>query len=141
MYRDSKLRVMIAQAATYEGPYTIENENVWPSCPLEDFYLYKASNKYHLICEDNVGCVSGHERWGIHLISNNGLTGWQKCTSLIVYNHDIELNNNQIFQCTRRERVQLIIENKLITHIITAVYDGNNSWSQPVRLKHPIPVD
>jgi hypothetical protein len=43
--------------------------------------------------------------------------------------------------CNRRERPQLLIENHVITHLITAVYDGKNSWCQPVKLKHPIRVE
>lgn len=141
MFRDSKLRVFIAEARNYAGPYKISNENVWHSSPLEDFYLFKANHEYHLLCEDNVGAVSGHVRWGAHLCSNNGLTDWKKGEPLIVYNHEIELSDGNVIHCKRRERPQLIIGNNRITCLITSVYDGNNSWSQPVKLKYPIPLD
>ena len=141
MFRDAKLRVIMTEAKTYCGPYTVTNENAWPFCPLEDFYLFKANQKYHLICEDNVGGVSGHERWGIHLYSSDGINNWQNYTPLVVYNHEIELTDGNVLHCTRRERAQLLIENGEITYLINSVYDGKNSWSQPVKLKHSIPVE
>ncbi len=141
MFRNAQLRVLIAEAATYKGPYKIVNENVWPDCRLEDFYLFKANKQYHMICEDNVGGVSGHERWGVHLYSANGTDDWKKYAPLIVYNHTIGLENDSVIHCIRRERPQLLIQDNKITHIITSVYDGKDSWSQPVRLKHPILTD
>lgn len=140
MYRDAGLRIFIAEAKNYKGPYRIVNENVWPNCRLEDFYLFRTNNGYHMICEDNIGGISGHERWGVHLWSDNGKTDWQIYSSVVVYNHDIQFNDNSTLHCVRRERPQLLIENKLITHLVTSVFDGNNSWSQPVRLTHPISV-
>jgi hypothetical protein len=44
MFRDADLRVFLATASSYKGPYTIENDNVWPNCKLEDFYLFKHMN-------------------------------------------------------------------------------------------------
>ena len=141
MFRNSQLRIYIAESESYKGPYTIVNDNVWPECKLEDFYLFKANNQYHMIAEDNVGGVSGHERWGIHLYSNDGIKNWKKYDPLIVYDHDILLENDSVIHCNRRERVQLLIENNEITHITTSVYDGENSWTQPVRLKEYISVE
>jgi hypothetical protein len=141
MYRDAKLRIYLAEASTYKGPYRITNDNVWPACRLEDFYLFKADHQYHMICEDNTGGVSGHERWGIHLFSGNGTDNWRNYSPLVVYNHEIRLTNDSILRLVRRERPQLLIENHEITHLVTSVYDGKNSWSQPVKLKRLIRVE
>ena len=141
MYRNSQLRVYIAEASSYKGPYNNVNENVWPDYKLEDFYLFKANNQYHMIAEDNVGGVSGHVRWGIHLYSNDGISKWKKYDPLIVYDHDVLLENDSVIHCNRRERVQLLIENNEITHIITSVYDGENSWTQSVGLSRTISVE
>jgi hypothetical protein len=141
MYRDEKLRIFISEADKYEGPYTLVNDNVWPDCQLEDFYLFKTSEAYHMICEDNVGGVSGHERWGIHLISKNGRDNWHKYLPLIVYDHEIKFDNDSILECKRRERPQLLIEDNQITYVITSVFNGIDSWSQPVKLKDPISLN
>lgn len=134
MYRDAPLRTYLAQADNYKGPYTIFNDNVWPQHKIEDFYIFKMNEKYHLICEDNIGAISGHERWGVHLVSSNGIDQWKKFDPLVVYDHDILLDDGTIVHCTRRERPQLFIQKGKITHLITGVYDGENSWCQPVKL-------
>jgi hypothetical protein len=141
IFRDTQLRVILAEAAGYNGPYSIVNENVWPAARLEDFYLFKSQGSYHIICEDNVGGVCGHERWGVHLYSANGINNWMKYDPVVVYDHELAYENDSVLHCVRRERPQLLIENNEITHIITAVYDGKNSWSQPVKLKHPVQVE
>lgn len=141
MFRDSQLRIYIAEGTSYKGPFTIKNDDVWSQCRLEDFYLFKTKNEYHMICEDNVGGISGHERWGVHLYSPDGINSWKIYNPHVVYNHDIVFENDSVLHCTRRERPQLLIENNKITYLITSVYDGENSWSQPVKLLTPIPVD
>ena len=135
VFRDAPLKVSIATADNYQGPYSIQNDDVWPECKLEDFYLFKHNQKYHLICEDNVGGVSGHTRWGVQLVSENGINGWRKYEPVLVYDHDIVYEDGSILHCTRRERPQLLIEGGKVTHLITGVYDGENSWCQPVELK------
>ena len=141
VFRDRELKVSLAEAPNYKGTYSIVNKNLWPSARLEDFYLFKSQNKYHIVCEDNTGAVCGHERWGIHLHSKDGDSNWMKYNPLIAYNHDILLENDSVLHCVRRERPQFLIENNKITYLINSVYDGHNSWSQPVKLKHPIKLD
>lgn len=140
-YRNRDLNIFMAKARRYKGQYKVLNENVWPDCMLEDFYMYKKDDQVHMICEDNVGGVSGHVRWGVHLFSLNGIDDWKKYDPVIVYDHDVLFEDNSMLNCVRRERPQLLIENGKITHLITGIYDGNNSWCQPVQLKQPIEVD
>lgn len=140
-YRDENLKVLLAEADHYNGPYEMKNDNLWPDCKLEDFYAFKANNQFHIICEDNVGAVSGHERWGIHLYSEDGVKAWKKYNPVIVYDHDIQFTDNSVLRCSRRERPQLLIEKGGITYLITGVYDGENSWCQPVKLKQSIIVE
>jgi hypothetical protein len=138
MFRDAALRVSVATAPAYNGIYTVANPDVWPKSRLEDFYLFAFGGQYHLICEDNTAGVTGHERWGAHLVSANGIDGWRPFAPAIAYDHDIAFTNGTILHSTRRERPQLLIEDGKITHLITAVYDGKNSWSQPVALVPPV---
>lgn len=138
MYRDADLRVVVATAESYAGPYQMRNANVWPRDRIEDFFLFQLGTRYYALCEDNVGGLTGHERWGALLVSPNGTAGWEPSVPSAVYDHAITLQSGGTLQCTRRERPQLLIENGHITHLITAVYDGTDSWSQPVALTHPI---
>lgn len=135
LFRDNELKVIMAEADSYKGPFRIINKDVWPDCKLEDFYLFKNSEGYHIICEDNVGGVSGHERWGVHLISVNGIDSWKKYEPVIAYDHDILFRKDSVLHCVRRERPQLLIVNNKITYLYNGVYDGKNSWCQPVKLR------
>ena len=141
LYRDAYLKVILAESDNYKGGFKTVNQDVTPTCKLEDFYMFKSDNQYHIICEDNAGLVSGHERWGVHLYSLDGVKNWMPYSPVVVYNHDIEYTDNTVLRCTRRERPQLFIENGKITCLITAVYDGKNTWSQPVKLKRPIKIE
>lgn len=75
MFRDAALRVSVATASAFDGTYQVVNGNVWPASRLEDFYLFSQGGRYHVICEDNQAGVTGHERWGAHLVSANGIDG------------------------------------------------------------------
>lgn len=141
VYRDAALRVFLAEANNYKGPYTIVNDNLWPDCKLEDFYLFKANGQYHIICEDNTGGISGHERWGVHIFSDDGINDWKKFDPVVVYDHDIQFTDNSVLHFLRRERPQLFIDDKKIVSLMTGVYDGTDSWCQPVKLKQPILTD
>lgn len=141
MFRSADLRVIMATSPSYSEPFTIVNDNAWPECKLEDFYLFKYNDQYHCICEDNVGGVSGHVRWGILLYSNDGIREWKACDPPVVYDHEIKFEDGTSQHFTRRERPQLLITEGEITHLITGVYNGRDSWCQPVRLKKPIGIE
>lgn len=132
IFRDAPLRVYLATALSYKGPYTVVNDNVWPQCPLEDFYLFKHQSQYHCIIEDNEGEVSGHERWGVNLFSQNGISDWRKYDPVVMYDHDLKYDDGSVLHCTRRERPQLFIEDGKVLALFTGIYDGENSWCQPV---------
>lgn len=141
LYRDAPLRVFLAEADNFRGPYKLVNDNVWPEHKIEDFYFFKVFDQYHFICEDNVGGISGHVRWGVDLVSDNGIDQWQKADSVVVYDHELKYDNGSSLHCTRRERPQLLIQDGKITHLITGVYDGETSWCQPVALQPPVRIE
>ena len=73
IWRTANLRVCESVAKSFEGPYTVVNSNLWPGAKVEDFFIFKKAGIYHLICEDNAGKLTGHDRkWGGHLISDDG---------------------------------------------------------------------
>ena len=137
IWRTSDLRVCISTARSWAGPYTVANRNVWPAARLEDFFFFKQDGEYHVICEDNVGKVTGHERWGAHLFSADGVTDWKLWREPLVYDHRIRWTGGGDFIATRRERPWFLIENGKLTHLFTAVYDGRHTWNQPVPIIPP----
>ncbi len=141
LYRDEELKVKLAEAENFQGPFETINDNVWPEHKIEDFYFFKMNSLYHFICEDNRGGISGHERWGVHLYSENGTDHWKKYDPVVVYDHELSWNDGTGLHCTRRERPQLFIQDGKITHLITGIYDGEDSWCQPVALIPSVDTD
>jgi hypothetical protein len=140
VYRDASLKVYAAAADNFRGKYEIINEDLWPSSKIEDFFIFKDRKHYHIICEDNTGGVSGHVRWGVHLWTDDPRKEWKKYDPVIVYDHNITFTDDSVLKCTRRERPQLLITNNHIDGLVTSVYVGNDSWSQPLLLKKNIRI-
>jgi hypothetical protein len=118
------------------------NSNLWPSAKLEDFSLFKKGGIYHLICEDNAGSLTGHDRkWGGHLLSGDGITDWEAGRQPIAYDDTIRWTDGTEFKPSRRERPWLLIENGKITYLFNAVFDGEQTWNQPVPLARPVSLN
>jgi hypothetical protein len=140
-WRTVDLRVVVSTARSFESPYTVANSNVWPSAKLEDFFFFKLGSEYNVVCEDNVGNVTGHVRWGAQLVSPDGLSQWKARSAPVAYDHRIRWKEGGGFIATRRERPWLLIENGKITWLFTGVYDGQHSWNQPVPAIPPWPAN
>lgn len=132
VFRSSTTRARLATAPNYAGPYKIAADHLSPNAPIEDFTIFKHAGAYHFFCEDNKGKVTGHNRWGAHFVSDNGIDNWRAAKPVAVYNHTLRFTDGDSLECKRRERPQLFIENGRATHLITTVWDGARTWSQPV---------
>ena len=135
MYRDADLKISIARSPALHSPFEIIRRDIFPAAKLEDFYLFKKDGKYRCILEDNIGFVTGHVRWGADLVSDNGLDDWHAYDPVIAYDHDIPYTDGSVLHCVRRERPQLFIEAGKVLGLLTGVYDGDNTWCQPVALE------
>ncbi len=131
-WRTVNLRVIISVARSFEGPYTVANDGVWPAARLEDFFFFKDAGAYHVVCEDNAGSVTGHERWGAHLCLADGIGGWRPTPQPAAYDHTIRWTDGTEFHPVRRERPWFLIEDGKLTHLFTAVYDGERTWNQVI---------
>jgi hypothetical protein len=141
IWRTASLRVCISTAPSFEGPYTLANSNVWPKAQLEDFFFFKLGSQYHVICEDNASKVTGHSRWGAHLVSANGIDGWKPAPDPVAYDHRIQWTEGGDLIATRRERPWVLIEDGKPTYLFTAIWDGQRSWNQSVPLIPPLNID
>jgi hypothetical protein len=142
VWRTANLLVCESVAKSFEGPYTIVNSNLWPAAKLEDFFIFKNGSAYHLICEDNAGNLTGHDRkWGGHLISDDGMTQWRRAQQPVAYDDTIRWTDGTAFNPVRRERPWLLLENGKITYLFNAVFDGKQTWNQPVPLATPVNLD
>ena len=141
IWRTKDLRVFVSTAPSAHGPYTVATANIWPSAMLEDFFFFKRNGQYHVLCEDNVGGVTGHKRWGARIVSPDGLGRWSKYEpEVCAYDHSIEWTEGGSFTATRRERPWLLIEDRAATCLLSGVYDGVSAWNQPVSISPPWPV-
>ena len=142
VWRTVDLRVCESVAKSFDGPYTLANKSLWPAAKIEDFFMFKKGATYHLICEDNVGKLTGHDRkWGGHLISDDGITHWRPAEQPVAYDDTIRWADGTDFKPVRRERPWLLIDGGKITYLFTAVFDGKKTWNQPVPLSTPLDVD
>jgi hypothetical protein len=139
LYRDRTLRMYVAEAPSYAGPYRIVASDIFPGIRLEDPDLYFQDGLYHMVLEDNEGRLTGDVRHGAHLISKDGVR-WDPATPIKVYTHTIMWDDGTSTLCTRRERPELfnarasIKGNGAPTHLITGVFAGGQAWCvvQPI---------
>jgi len=140
IWRDSDLNVHVSTARSFDGPYTLVNSNAWPKGKLEDFFLFKHADKYHLICEDAGASITGLRKWGGHLWSENGISDWNSFDPAVAYDHEIRWADGSVLHCVRRERPWLLVESGKITTLFTSVYDGTNTWNQAVPIRPAIAI-
>jgi hypothetical protein len=140
-YRDLDLHMHIARASWFDGEYRILAEDIFPAGPLEDPDLFFENGEYHMVIEDNEGVLTGHVRFGGHLVSTDGVT-WRPCSPKIAYTHHIEFEDGSELDAERRERPQLFCDSPGDagnaggpTHLVTAVLAHGDSWCliQPIR--------
>ena len=102
--------------------------------------MYRASGTYHIICEDNRAQVSGHQRWGVHLVSEDGIRDWHPVDPVVAYTHTVIWDDGSRTTLERRERPQLLFDDQgQITHLCTAVLYQGETWClvQPVAGNDP----
>ena len=128
-FRDRELRMGIATAPHYRGPYEIREREIPTGIRLEDAYLYCGDGRYHIVCEDNRSHVSGHDRWGVHLVSEDGIGGWRPADPAVAYTHTIRWEDGTTSVMERRERPQLVFgHDGTPSHLCTGVLFEGKTW-------------
>ena len=129
IFRNRELKMGIAVAPRYDSPYKVLDFEITPGIKLEDPYMYHQNGMYHIICEDNHGQVSSHERWGVHLVSEDGIHNWHPADPVVAYTHTITWEDGTHSVMERRERPQLIFDYKgMISHLCTGVLYQGKTW-------------
>lgn len=133
-YRDRDLHVYIARASAYDGTYSTVASDIFPQAKLEDPDIFVLDGQYHMVMEDNEGALTGHERHGGHLVSDDG-AHWIPADPPEVYTHTLTWTDGTSTHVTRRERPELFNDRQGVkgngapTHLITAVLSGGHAWS------------
>lgn len=134
IFRDGRLKVSTAQAKHFAGPYTILNDDVFPGIRLEDFYLSQTDNGFELLAEDNAGGFTGHERFGAHFVSKDGVH-WLPNDPVIAYDHTLPFTDGSSILAERRERPQLLMDDGKAIALFTAILKDGNTWNCVQKIK------
>lgn len=132
-FRDRGLKMYIATAASFDGTYEIVAKDLFPGIKLEDPDLFNLNGMYHIVIEDALGKLTGHNRHGAHLISSDGIH-WAKHDPVRVYTHTLHWDDGTTTEADRRERPELFNANAKQkgngdpTHLLTAVLVDGKTW-------------
>jgi hypothetical protein len=129
---DTDMRLGVAGAAHYEGPYhRLSDEPILKDYPieagrekkfdLEDAFIWYGSDGYHML----VKCffagqeLIGEFEGGLHAVSPDGVH-WCLANPMKGYSRTVVWDDGQVITHEKLERVQALIENDVMTHLIFA---------------------
>lgn len=141
-YRDGQLKVSVARAKHWQGPYEILQYDLFPQGLIEDMYVFHANGRYEMFAEDAQGVFTGNVKAGVHFVSDNGID-WIPHEHPAAYGYEIDYTDGTHLQLQRRERPQVFIENDKAYLITTAKINGpdrltgGHTWNmvQPFKLQ------
>jgi hypothetical protein len=140
----SDMMIGVATAPNYLGPYTVvTDEPVFSETRfgvVEDPYLWKDADGYHMLAKDMRGNLGGVSHGGIMAHSTNGLD-WILDEHPVAYTKEIKWDDGKTVEMGQLERVQGLVEGDELTHLSFAVMDGpggfgngSNTWAIVVPL-------
>lgn len=134
IFRDGSLHVSAARAEKLGEEFEVLKYDLFPQTALEDFFLFRKDGHWEMLLEDNRGGLTGHERFGAHLISED-CVNWRTADPVIAYDHTLRYNDGTCLQAERRERPQLLFnEQGEAIALFNGVLIDDHTWNfvQPV---------
>jgi hypothetical protein len=127
---EGEFRLGVAMADSFAGPYRqvsevpILNFTGTKDSNVEDAYIWYDKEGFHLLCKvfDSGQKLIGENGGGIHAVSKDGID-WKLAANPKGYSRTITWADGRKETMKRLERVQLLIENGVITHAIFAIID------------------
>lgn len=136
-----------AYASKWAGPYRPLRESpVFPAtlCHLEDPFIWKSCDGYHMIAKDMDGRVCGEPFAGVSAHSDNG-SDWTIEKDSIAYSRTIVWNDGVQRTMGALERPFILFEQGKATHIFFATSDGpggfmhaSRTWNMCIPLREGI---
>ena len=102
-FRDGDLKVSVAEARQYSGPYRILKRDILPHAPVEDMFVFKKNGMYVMLAEDTAGGYTGVTKAGACFLSTDGIH-WQPDSPALAYGFDIPFSDGSALTLQRRER-------------------------------------
>lgn len=128
---DTDLRLGVALADNFEGPYRHVSDEAILSFPslknsnAEDAYVWHEKDGFHMLYKvfDTGEFLVGEKNAGAHAVSPDGVN-WKLAGNPKGYSRTIRWADGRTETMPRVERVQLLIQDGVITHAIFAVLDN-----------------
>lgn len=122
-FRDGHLKVSVARAAHYCGPYEILHTDLFPKGKIEDMYVFYQNGRFEMFAEDAQAVYTGLTAGGVHFISADGIH-WKPDAHPLAYGFAVEYTDGSSVTLQRRERPQVYLEDDKAYLITTAKTDG-----------------
>lgn len=146
---DPDLRLGVAIADNYMGPYKyMSEEAILPFSgteksdivnfnSAEDPFIWYDKEGFHLLCKVFTAGeqLIGEKYGGIHAVSKDGIN-WRLAANPKGYSRTITWDDGTIETLGARERVQLLIEDGVITHAVFSIRGGKRGGCIVTPLKH-----
>jgi hypothetical protein len=135
----------VARAARYDGQYTVISPEpifgVGRIGEVEDPFLWKDKDGYHLLAKDQRGKITGEHHAGL-LAHSPDLLRWTVDKSPKAYSRTLTWTDGKVEILGQLERAYPLMEKGVITHLFFAAMDGpggfqkgTKTWSVVVRMK------
>ena len=129
-----EMNIGLAVASHYKGPYNVVNEAPLFSREqfgvIEDPFLWKDSDGFHLLAKDQHGTI-GKEKGGGILAHSPDCLNWTLDEHPIAYSKEIQWKEGGHQYLGNMERCSGLIENDELTHLFFAVWEGKGGFSNP----------
>lgn len=130
----SDMYIGLARAPHYMGPYhVVSDEPIFSTKTfgeIEDPYLWKNADGFHLLAKDQVGALTGERGAGV-LAHSQDCISWSLDESPKAYTKQITWDNGVEEQLGNMERCSALIQNGEPTHLYFAIWQGVGGFSDP----------
>ena len=131
----SHMMIGVAKAKSFEGPYEVHPEPIFGvdrMGEIEDPFIWKDENGFHMIAKDQRGTITGHWHDGLLAHSSDGIS-WFPDNSPHAYTRIIRWSDGQELKMGQLERAFLLVEDGRPTHLFFATMDGPGGFNNSTR--------
>ena len=130
------------------GPYEVLGPIRLPAetdYELEDPFLWKDGDEYHLMAKDMWGTLCGEPRAGVHAVSRDGVE-WRWGDPVKAYSRTLVTAEGREVTFGSLERVGLVLRDGEATHLTAALSNGATGFADaagtwnavfPIAGRHP----
>ncbi|MDE5419051.1 glycoside hydrolase family protein [Labilibaculum sp. DW002] len=132
----SSMKIGLAKADHYEGPYSVAvSEPIFGVDKIgevEDPFLWKDKNGYHMIAKDQRGQITGKMHSGVLAHSKDAIN-WKLDKDPLAYTRNIKWSGGSVIEMGQLERPFVLIQNGVLTHLFFATMDGPGGFSNSTK--------